>query len=127
MQVKGTQIVISAEGIEILPDDTGLWFDRYKDYDSRWGIKLAWVKGYVLRPVGKLYKWLIGREMPNPWTSGDHWFVMGPWYFQGPFVSFAFGKHRFYFGLKVYELDRKDRRWGWKYAFGQYLCPSLRG
>lgn len=125
MRVEGTQIVLSAEGIERRKEDTGLWFNRYRDYLSSWGIKVSWIRGISYRPVGRIY-WLHG--WPNPWKTDKYWFIVGPKRVGRPFFSVVFGRHKFYIGWKVYELDTKDDIWNDKHQpYGQYLCPSIRG
>jgi len=68
--------------------ERGLWYDsEMRDYnESGWGIKIAFLIGRILRPIGKIYKidfWKGMREASkskegkdefkktyNPWFSG---------------------------------------------------------
>lgn len=91
------------------------------------GIKVDLLFGKIKRPV------LNPFAKQNPWTSGNHWFVIDiPFPLPALFISLGFGKRGrqfgFYFGCKTYRIDHISNAGKWcdESEMGNiYLCPSF--
>ena len=114
LKVNSVEVEVSSEGLGINFDRQELWFDEPNDR-GLWGAILRISSGYVVRPVPKF--WKLRKEnygkysWPNPWTSGDHWFVIRFKFFFCPFISAVFRDYGIYLGFKTagYGTD-----WPWK-------------
>ncbi len=91
------------------------------------GLKIDISLGSVLRPVRKFWRW----PLANPWTSGNHWFVIRIPLILTFFISFSFGKrgrqYGFYLGFKTYEVNSISNagKWAREEEIGNiYLCPT---
>ena len=91
------------------------------------GIKIDISIGAILRPVRKIWRW----PLENPWTTGNHWFVLRIPVIPAFFISLSFGKRGrqrgFYFGFKTYKVDRisNEGKWAKEDEVGNiYLCPT---
>ena len=103
LKVHGISLTLST-------DETNLWWDSDKHHDGAgkkgFGIVLSLKAGWVLRPVGKLWKkgfWTRNKDY-NPWVSGNHWFVI-KFPCIVPFFSIAIGNYGLYAGFKTYGVD----------------------
>ena len=91
--------------LTLCTDETNLWWDSDKHHDGTgkygWGVVFAFRAGWILRPVKKFW---LPRAENNPWTSGNHWFVIK---FPAivPFLSIAIGQYGMYLGFKTYGVD----------------------
>ena len=91
------------------------------------GLKIDISIGTVLRPVRKPWKW----RTSNPWTSGNHWFVLRIPILPTFFISLSLGKrgkqYGLYFGFKTYEVNPISNAGNWakeREVGNVYLCPS---
>jgi len=91
------------------------------------GIKVDISIGTVVRPVRKPWKW----RTSNPWTSGNHWFVLRIPMLITFFISLSLGKRGgqwgMYFGCKTYKVDHISNAGNWARddeVDNVYLCPS---
>ena len=92
------------------------------------GLKIDISIGSVLRPVRKPWKW----RTSNPWTSGNHWFVIRIPLLITAFISLSLGKrgkqYGLYFGFKTYEVNDTSNAGNWakeREVGNVYLCPSM--
>lgn len=96
--------------LTLCTDEFNLWWDSDKHRDGEnqpegkpgFGIVFSLKAGWVLRPIKKFWK---KREENNPWTSGNHWFVLKFPIIFAPFFSIALGQKGLYVGFKTYGVD----------------------
>lgn len=91
------------------------------------GLKIDVHVGRIRRPIRR-------PGGPNPWTSGNHWFILDskipvPSIFVSFFIKIGKYSPGFYIGTKTYRFDGISSpwiRWGKVEEWGnEYLCPSI--
>jgi len=79
------------------------------------GLKFDLIFGQIKRPVARFYRWKrdgwkLRRNWGNPWTSGDHWFVLNsfvpvPAFFFSLYFKIKDKYPGLYLGFKTYRVD----------------------
>lgn len=107
MKVYGFNIGYGDSKAVLSEQSTKIWANEVCEA-AAWGFYFRIVRGYWLRPIGKIWKlgWWLRNPEYNAWESGNHWVV---WKSRKPRWGLLFscfiGKRYFYVGTKTYGVD----------------------